>query len=251
MQELIKENERIDDLQFRGLKLIQNPESFCFGTDAVLLADFATVKKKAVICDLGTGTGILPILLYGRHEFLHCDAVELQPDMADMAARSMQYNQLQDKIEVHCGDIRRVEEFLPSCAYSTVVCNPPYKKNGSGEQNRQAPHALSRHEETCTLEDVCTAAAYLLKNGGRLAMINHSDRIVDIFETMRRYRLEPKRCRLVQARPHTPPYVVLVEGVKEGRPYMHWESTLCLYDAQGNLQPEVNRIYHKNEEKDL
>ena len=251
MRELIKEHERIDDLQFRGLKLIQNPESFCFGTDAVLLADFATVKKNAVICDLGTGTGILPILLYGRHAFLHCDAVEIQPDMADMAARSVRYNGLEEKIQICSGDFRNIRDLIPACAYSTVVCNPPYKRHNSGECNDQDAHTLSRHEETCTLEDVCTAAAYLLKNGGRLAMVNHSDRIVDIFETMRRHRLEPKRCRLVQARPHMPPYIALVEGVKEGKPYMHWESTLCIYDAEGNMNQEINRIYHQNGEKDL
>ncbi len=250
MKELVKAHERIDDLQFRGLKLIQNPESFCFGTDAVLLADFATVKKNAVVCDLGTGTGILPILLYGRHEFCRCDAVEIQPDMADMASRSIQYNRLENKIKIHCGDLRKVQEILPSCVYTTVVCNPPYKKNHSGEHNVQNSHALSRHEETCTLEDVCAAAAYLLKNGGRFAIINHSDRIVDIFETMRQYRIEPKRCRLVQARPNMPAYVILVEGVKEGKPYMHWESTLCIYDVNGKLNSEINRIYHRSEEQE-
>ncbi len=246
---LVMPNERVDDLQFRGLVLIQNPDSFCFGTDAVLLADFATVKKNAKICDLGTGTGILPILLYGRHEFVSCDAVEIQPDMAQMAARSMKLNALDDKITVHNGDLRKVKEFLPSCAYSTVVCNPPYKKDGSGEFNQDENRTTSRHEATCTLDDVCAAAKYLLKNGGRFAMINHSDRIVDIFTTMRKYNIEPKRCRPVQARPNTPAYVVLIEGVKEGKPYMNWESTLCIYDKEGNLNPEINRIYHREEEQ--
>ncbi|MBR2860458.1 MAG: tRNA1(Val) (adenine(37)-N6)-methyltransferase [Clostridia bacterium] len=248
MDELVKENERIDDLQFRGLKLIQNPESFCFGTDAVLLADFATVKKNALVCDLGTGTGILPILLYGRHEFTHCDAVEIQPDMAEMASRSMRLNNLEDKITVHHGDLRRVKDFLPSCAYSTVVCNPPYKKDGSGEHNHDENRATSRHEAACTLDDVCAAAKYLLKNGGRFAMINHSDRIVDIFETMRKYNLEPKRCRPVQSRPNTSAYVVLIEAVKDGKPYMNWESTLCIYDEAGNLNFEMSKIYHLEEE---
>jgi len=245
MSELVLRHERIDDLQFRGLKLIQNPESFCFGTDAVLLSDFATVKKNAVVCDLGTGTGVIPILLYGRHEFTRCDCIEIQSDMADMASRSMKLNGLEDKIRVFNNDLRRVKEFLPPCEYSTVVCNPPYKKDDSGEHNPNSNHAISKHEETCTLDDVCSAAQYLLKNGGRFAMINHSDRIVDIFMTMRRYNIEPKRVRPVQSRPHLPSYVVLVEGVKEGKPYMNWESTLCIYDKNGNMTDEMNKIYHR------
>ena len=248
MENLVKENERIDDLQFRGLKVIQNPESFCFGTDAVLLADFATVKKNAMVCDLGTGTGIIPILLYGRHEFVHCDAVEIQEDMAQMAQRSMLLNGIESKISVFNRDMRQVKEFLPSCAYSTVVCNPPYKKDCCGEHNDKKTLSLARHEATCTVEDVCAAAAYLLKNGGRLAMINHSDRIVDIFECMRKHNIEPKRVRPVQSRPNRPAYVVLVEGVKEGKPYMNWEPTLCIYDENGNINSEINRIYHIKEQ---
>lgn len=247
MENLILPNERVDDLQFRGLKLIQNPESFCFGTDAVLLADFATVKKNAAVCDLGTGTGILPLLLYGRYGFSHCDAVEIQPDMADMAARSMRLNGLEDLITVHPGDLREIRSLLPGDSYTTVVCNPPYQKAKSGEHNHDEQHRLARHEATCTLEDVCAAAAYLLKYGGRFAMVHHTDRIVDIFETMRAYHLEPKRCRPVQARSNSPAYVVLVEAVKEGKPYMNWESTLCLYDETGQESPELKRIYHREE----
>ena len=244
---LIKEKERIDDLQFRGLRLIQNPESFCFGTDAVLLAHFAAVKKNAVVCDLGTGTGILPILLYGRHEFLHCDAVEIQPEMADMARRSMELNTHTDKISVHCADLRHIKDILPADRYSTVVCNPPYKKSDSGEHNVTENRALSRHESTCTFSDVCSAASYLLKSGGRFATVNHADRIADIFETMRRFRIEPKRIRPVQSRPNIAPYIVLIEGVKDGKPYMNWEPTLIIYDENGNESPETKTIYHRED----
>lgn len=244
---LVKENERIDDLQFRGLKLIQNPESFCFGTDAVLLAHFATVKKNAVVCDLGTGTGILPILLYGRHEFTRCDAVEIQPDMADMAYRSTELNNLTDKISVHCGDLRDIKNILAGGEYSTVVCNPPYKKSDSGEHNKAENRAFSRHEATCTLDDVCFAASYLLKSGGRFAMVNHADRVADIFETMRRFRIEPKRIRPVQSRPDLAPYIVLIEGIKDGKPYMNWEPTLIICDENGNESPETKTIYHRED----
>ena len=214
----------------------------------MLLADFATVKKNAVICDLGTGTGILPILLYGRHEYVRCDAVEIQPEMADMAGRTVKLNELQDRIFVHNNDLRDLKGVLNQGEYSLVVCNPPYKKDNGGEHNKDDNRAISRHEETCTLDDVCAAAQYLLKNGGRLAMVNHSDRIVDIFMTMRKYNIEPKRVRPVQSRPHTPAYVVLVEGVKEGKPYMNWESTLTIYNADGTINQEINRIYHREDE---
>lgn len=244
---MLKENERIDDLQFRGLKLIQNPESFCFGTDAVLLAHFATVKKNAVVCDLGTGTGILPILLYGRHEFLRGDAVEIQSEMADMARRSMELNGLSEKIHVHCGDLRNIKDILPAGEYSTVVCNPPYKKADSGEHNATENRTFSRHEATCTLEDVCLAASYLLKSGGRFATVNHADRIADIFETMRRFRIEPKRLRAVQSRPGIAPYIILIEGIKDGKPYMSWEPTLVIYDENGNESPETKTIYHRED----
>lgn len=246
--ELVKPNERVDDLQFRGLKIIQNPEYFCFGTDAVLLADFATVKKNARICDLGTGTGILPILLYGRHEYSHCDAVEIQSFMAEMADRTVRLNKLEDKITIHNADLRNIKNVLPNAQYSTVVCNPPYKKGSSGEFNKDDAHSISRHEAFCTLDDVCSAANHLLKNGGRLTMVNHSDRIVDIFATMRKYNIEPKRVRPVQARPNTPAYIVLVEGVKEGKPYMNWEPALCIYNADGTVNNEINRIYHMEEQ---
>ena len=245
--ELVKPNERLDDLQFRGLKIIQNPEYFCFGTDAVLLADFATIKKNAEICDLGTGTGILPILLYGRHEYVHCDAVEIQDFMAEMATRTVKLNYLEDRITIHHGDLRKVKEFLPNAKYSTVVCNPPYKKENSGEFNKDDAHSISKHEATCTLDDICLAANHLLKNGGRLSMVNHSDRLVDIFLTMRKYNIEPKRVRPVQSRPNTPAYIVLVEGVKEGKPYMNFEPTLNIYNADGTINQEINRIYHMEE----
>ncbi len=246
--ELVKPNERVDDLQFRGLKIIQNPEYFCFGTDAVLLADFATVKKNAKICDLGTGTGILPILLFGRHEYEHCDAVEIQDFMAEMATRTVKLNNLEDKITIHNADLRNIKSVLPNAMYSTVVCNPPYKKGNSGEFNKDDAHSISRHEASCTLDDVCLAASHLLKNGGRLAMVNHSDRIVDIFLTMRKYNIEPKRVRPVQSRPNSPAYIVLVEGVKEGKPYMNWEPALSIYNADGTINDEINRIYHMEEQ---
>lgn len=240
-----KPQERIDDLQFKGLRILQDPERFCFGTDAVLLAHFADVRKGDQLADLGTGTGILPILLYGRREYGHCDAIELQEAMADMAARSVKLNGLEEKITVHHADLRELGKLLPAGGFDAVVCNPPYKKAGSGIKNASEEHAIARHEVTCTLEDVCRSAARLLKNSGRLAIIQQSDRIMDILYTMRAFDLEPKRCRLVQPRAGMPPNLMLVEGVKRGKPYMKWESTLCVFDENGAYTDEMNRIYHR------
>jgi len=150
-------NERIDDLQRGGLRVIQRADAFRFGTDAVLLADFAAPRRHDRVCDLGTGTGIIPLLLYARENTISADAVEIQPDMADMARRSMELNNLTDKISVHCADLRNIKDILPADRYSTVVCNPPYKKSDSGEHNVTENRALSRHESTCTFSDVCSA----------------------------------------------------------------------------------------------
>lgn len=247
MENLLKPGERIDDLQFRGLKLIQDPESFCFGTDAVLLADFATIKKNALVCDLGTGTGILPILLWGRHEFARCDAVEIQPSMAEMASRSMRLNGLQNHVNIWENDLRSVHDFLPGGVYGTVICNPPYQQKKTGEQSHIEAHALSRHEETCTLDDVCRAAAFLLKYGGSFALIQRSDRLADVFSALRACKLEPKRCRLVQSRADKPAYAVLVEAIKGGKQFLRFEPTLILFDENGEESPEVKRIYHRKE----
>jgi len=211
---LVKENERIDDLQFRGLKLIQNPESFCFGTDAVLLAHFATVKKNAVVCDLGTGTGILPVLLYGRHEFLHCDAVEIQPDMADMARRSMELNNLTNKISVHCADLRNIKDILPAGGYSTVVCNPPYKKKDSGEKNLKREIAICRHEVEITQSEIAFSAYKMLKHGGRLRICQRTERLPELFSDLEKAGLNPSVLQFVVAKNSQKPYLALVEAVK-------------------------------------
>jgi len=242
---MLQPHERIDDLQYKGLKIIQDDRRFCFGTDAVLLADFADVRRNDRLADLGTGTGILPILIRGRVAYRSCDAVEIQATMAEMAGRSVALNSLEQVIKVHTADLRDLKEVLPAGAYGAVVCNPPYKKAGSGIPNDEQAHAIARHELTCTMEDVCRSAARLLKNSGRLAMIQQSDRIMDIFFTMRQFDLEPKRCRLVQPRAGTPPNLILVEGVKQGKSYMKWESTLCVFDGQGNYTDEMNKIYHR------
>ena len=160
-------NERIDDLQRGGLRVIQRADAFRFGTDAVLLADFAAPRRHDRVCDLGTGTGIIPLLLYARENTISADAVEIQPDMADMAARSMAMNGLNEKIRVLPGDLRSIRTLLPHARYDLVTCNPPYGKAGGTLLNPDASKRLARHEESCAIEDVACAAAWLLQNGGR------------------------------------------------------------------------------------
>ena len=192
-------NERIDDLQRGGLRVIQRADAFRFGTDAVLLADFAAPRRHDRVCDLGTGTGIIPLLLYARENTISADAVEIQPDMADMAARSMAMNGLNEKIRVLSGDLRSIRTLLPHARYDLVTCNPPYGKAGGTLLNPDASKRLARHEESCAIEDVACAAAWLLQNGGRLCCVFPAARMIELSDAMRKYRMAPKRIRLVHS----------------------------------------------------
>ena len=193
-------NERIDDLQRGGLRVIQRADAFRFGTDAVLLADFAAPRRHDRVCDLGTGTGIIPLLLYARENTISADAVEIQPDMADMAARSMAMNGLNEKIRVLPGDLRSIRTLLPHARYDLVTCNPPYGKAGGTLLNPDASKRLARHEESCAIEDVACAAAWLLQNGGRLCCVFPAARMIELSDAMRKYRMAPKRIRMVHSR---------------------------------------------------
>ena len=241
---LIYERERVDDLQFKGLKIIQNIDKFCFGMDAVLLSHFADAKKGEQVVDLGTGTGIIPILLSGRSEVSKIYGVEIQPDMADMARRSVLLNGLQDRIEIVTGDLRESPYYLGIGKFQLVVSNPPYKKAGSGLINPSDAKAISRHEILCTLEDVLDAAKKLLADRGRLVMVHRPERMVDILYGMRQRGLEPKRVRLVHGTVNKPPSMMLIEAVKGGKPHLTWMSPLIVYDDRGNMTDEVKEIYH-------
>lgn len=241
---------RVDDLQYKGLKLYQNPAGFCFGTDAVLLASFVTVRKGDIIADLGTGSGVIPILLSGRTQFAHCYALEIQPKVAEMAQKSVVINGLQEQITVLCEDLRTWRRPVDG-GLDAVICNPPYKKVGSALQNETECHAISRHELCCTMKDVVTCAARLLKNGGRLAMIHQSERAAELLCCMHEYGIEPKRMRLVQPRADKPPKLVLIEGVRQGNPYLQWEPTLILQNRDGSETQELQKIYHRGEWAEL
>jgi len=236
-------NERIDDLQRGGLRVIQRADAFRFGTDAVLLADFAAPRRHDRVCDLGTGTGIIPLLLYARENTISADAVEIQPDMADMAARSMALNGLNEKIRVLPGDLRSIRTLLPHARYDLVTCNPPYGKAGGTLLNPDASKRLARHEESCAIEDVACAAAWLLQNGGRLCCVFPAARMIELSDAMRKYRMAPKRIRMVHSRVEKAAHLCLMEGMLDARPGLIIESPLVIYDENNAYTPELRRIY--------
>ncbi len=237
------ENEHIDELQRGGLRVIQRADAFRFGTDAVLLADFAGARRHDCVCDLGTGTGIVPLLLYGREETITVDALELQEDMARMAARSMALNGLEERIRVHCGDLRAIRTLLPHARYDLVTCNPPYGKAGGTLLNPEDSKRIARHEETCTIADVVHAAGWLLRNGGRLCCVFPAARLVELLDEMKKSRFAPKRLRLVHARAEREANLCLVEGMLDARPGLRVEAPLIIHDAVGQYTPELRRIY--------
>ena len=236
-------NERIDDLQRGGLRVIQRADAFRFGTDAVLLADFAAPRRHDRVCDLGTGTGVIPLLLYARENTISADAVEIQPDMADMAARSMALNGLSEKIRVLPGDLRGIRTLLPHARYDLVTCNPPYGKAGGTLLNPDASKRLARHEESCAIVDVACAAAWLLQNGGRLCCVFPAARMIELSDAMRKYRMAPKRIRMVHSRVEKAAHLCLMEGMLDARPGLMIEPPLVIYDENNAYTPELRRIY--------
>jgi len=239
----LKENERIDDLQRNGYKIIQNPDKFCFGMDAVLLSGFVQVKKGALVLDLGTGTGIIPLLLEAKTAASHFSALEIQEESADMARRSVQMNHLEDKIEIVTGDIKEACALFKAASFDVVTCNPPYMIGQHGLANPDAPKAIARHELLCTLEDVVCNAAKLLKPGGSFFMVHRPFRLAEIIMVMAKYKLEPKRMRLVYPYVDKEPNMVLMEGCRGGRPRMTVEKPLIVFKAPNVYTDEICEVY--------
>ena len=239
----LKENERIDDLQRNGYRIIQNPEKFCFGMDAVLLSGFVRVKKGAQVLDLGTGTGIIPILLEAKTEAAHLTALEIQEESADMARRSVQLNGLEDKIDVVTGDIKEAVTLFGAASFDVVTCNPPYMIGQHGLTNPGEPKAIARHEILCTLEDVVRNAAKLLKPGGNFFMVHRPFRLAEIITLMTQYKLEPKRMQLVYPYVDKEPNMVLIEGCRGGRSRMTVEKPLIVFKAPNVYMDEICDLY--------
>ena len=239
----LKVGERIDELQRNGYQIIQNENGFCFGMDAVLLSGFAKVKKGENALDLGTGTGIIPILLEAKTEGRHFTGLEIQETSADMAQRSVCLNDLNEKVEIVRGDIKEAVDLFGKASFDVVTSNPPYMTGQHGLVNPDMPKAIARHEILCTLEDVIGQASALLKENGRFYMVHRPFRLSEIMVTMSRYRLEPKRMKLVYPFVDKEPNMVLIEGLKGGRPRVTVEKPLIVYEKPGVYTSEIYDIY--------
>jgi len=240
---ILKENETIDDLQYKGLRIIQKKEGFRFGLDAVLLANFADVKKSDTVIDLGTGTGIIPILIAGKTEAKSVIGLEIQEDMAEMAQRSITMNGMDDRVKIVCGDIKESVELFGASKFNVVVSNPPYMNCGAGLVNTSDTKAISRHEIKCTLEDVIKAAAKLLVTGGQLAMVHRPNRLVDIVWLMRKYSIEPKYIRFVHPSPYKKANLLLIKGTRQGGVELKMLEPLYVYNENGEYTDEINDTY--------
>lgn len=239
----LKENERLDELQRNGYKIIQNPEKFCFGMDAVLLSGFAKIRKNDIVLDLGTGTGIIPILLEAKTEAAHIIGLEIQEESADMARRSVHFNGLENTIEIVTGDIKEAGNIFKPASFDVVTSNPPYMIGNHGIANADGPKAIARHEILCTLEDVVIQVSKLLKQGGRFFMVHRPFRLAEIMITLNQYHMEPKRMQLVYPYVDKEPNMVLIEAVKGGKSRLSVEKPLIIYKEPGVYMPEIYEIY--------
>lgn len=240
--DLVKCGERVDDLQ-NGFYVIQDPQKFCFGMDAVLLSGFAKVKKGEQALDMGTGTGIIPILLQDRTEGEYFTGLEIQEECAEMADRSVRYNNLQDKIQIVQGDIREAAGIFGAASFHVVTCNPPYMIGQHGLTNPHLPKAIARHEILCNFDDIAQQASKVLKDKGRFYLVHRPFRLVELLATLTKYKLEPKRMQLVYPYIDKEPNMVLIEACKGGNSRITVERPLIVYERPGVYTEDILRLY--------
>ncbi len=248
----LKENEEINDLEYKGLKMIQNKEGFCFGMDSILLSDFAKeIKDESYVIDLGAGTGILDVLLCGKTNLKKIIGVEIQEDVANLAKRNIQLNHLEDRFEMICSNIKDIiiKNYVKKNSFDVVVTNPPYKKDKTGIQNKNYTKLIARHEIEANLEDFIHISYQILKDKGTLYMIHRPERLVDILILLRNYKIEPKEIRFVQPKAEKDPNLVLVKGIKNAKSFIKVQKPLIVYQNNGNYTEEILKIYHKEEKK--
>lgn len=243
-------DERIDDIGFGSLKLIQKPRDFCYGVDAVILADFAAKKAKnppEVIVDLGTGTGVIPLILSHKTEASKIYGIEVQKDSCERAQRNAKLNCLEDRLLFINGDVKDKEDWGKGlrAAADMVVSNPPYFRSGGGLVNGGSAKAIARHETTAGLEDFMECAGYLLKPKGDFFMIHRPARLVDLCCFARKAGLEPKEIRMVSPTEKAAPNIMLVHMVKGGGRELRLTRPLAVYDGKGNYTEELLRAYEK------
>lgn len=237
------EDERIDDLNRNGYKIIQNKNKFCFGMDAVLLSGFANAKPGDKVLDLGTGTGIIPILMEAKTEAEKLTGLEIQEESADMARRSVALNHLEDKVEIVTGDIKEASKIFGGASFNVITTNPPYMNENHGLTNPNVPKAIARHEILCNLDDVIRESAKLLVPGGRFYMVHRPHRLVEIINTMTKYKIEPKRIKMVHPYVDKEANMVLIEGIRGGKSMVKVESPLIVYKEPGVYTREIYDIY--------
>ncbi|WP_125154560.1 tRNA1(Val) (adenine(37)-N6)-methyltransferase [Clostridium rectalis] len=240
---LIQDNETLEDLKLKGLYIIQKKQGFRFGMDAVLLGNFARVKKNDSVIDLCTGTGIIPFIISGKNEVKNILGIDIQQELIDMANRTVEYNNLKGQINFINEDLTNEKAIKELNRADVVTVNPPYKLRNSGVINLDDKNAISRHEISCNLDDVIRAAKILLKDRGKFYMVHRPERMADILCTMKKYKIEPKVIRMVQPNKDKSPNLILLEGQKNAGAFLRWEKTLYVYDEEGNYTDEIKRIY--------
>ena len=242
----LKENERLDDLQINNLKIIQNKNGFCYGIDSVLISDYAKkMKKNAKIIDLGTGTGVIAILLTAKVNPKKIIGVEIQDSIAEMAKRSVCLNHLENKVEILNEDIRKLDKILENNSFDVIVTNPPYMKVNTGLKNENSVKLISRHEVECNIEDIARISHRLLNENGEIYMVHRPDRLVDIMEIFRKYKLEIKELRMVYSKENMQANLVLIKAVKNAKPFLKIDRPLYVYKEDGEYTREILEIYNK------
>jgi tRNA1Val (adenine37-N6)-methyltransferase len=241
----LKSGERVDDLQRKGYQIIQNPERFCFGMDAVLLSSFAKAKSGERVLDLGTGNGIIPILMEAKTKGEKFFGLEIQEESADLARRSVALNHLEEKIEIVTGDIKEAADIFGAASFHVITMNPPYMTGNHGVVNPTDAKAIARHEITCSLEEMIAQASKVLKSKGRFYMVHRPFRLAEIMTLMVKYHLEPKRMRLVYPFGDKEPNMVLIEGLKGGNSRITVEPPLIVYEQPGVYTEELKRMYYE------
>ena len=240
---ILKPGERLDDLQHDGFHIIQSPDAFRFGTDSVLLADFASPRSRDICVDMGCGTGAISLIMLSHKPGITVTGIEIQPDIADMARRSARLNNVEDRFKVFCGDMRTAHEQLGRGKFSLAVCNPPYFKAGGALLNDSDTIRIARHEGDISPADISAAAAGLIKNGGRFAVVYPAPRALEMMRAMEDADIAPKRVRTIHGVADRPPKHILIEGIKGASPGLHWLAPLVLRDRNGDPTEEWHRIY--------
>lgn len=243
---LIRIDETLDDLGIKGIHVIQKKEGFRFGVDAVLLANFAKVKKNASVIDLCTGTGIVPFILAGKTNAKNITGIEIQEEFVEMAERSVEFNNLEERVNFINGDLKNLALLKKLPKVDVLTVNPPYKLQNSGIINLNDKNAIARHEICCTLEDVIIASRILLKDNGRMYMVHRPDRLVDIVTLMRKHKIEPKRIRMVHPSAGKAPNIVLVEGQRDGGAFLKWDDPLYVHTEDGGYTDEIISMYNSH-----